>query len=202
MAFSASSNAISPDLLRKIFGKIGELCATRGSTLEIAIYGGSALVMDFSHRNVTGDIDYCVRTDCRDDFHEIAYEALAALGRTDLYEAFRDDVSIFESDDAEYLFHGDYGEPGGTGGLRVFKASPRYILSMKVLSMRGASVSNDPLDVWALCEACNIRSVDEAEDLVSKFYPGQSMRKKSRLILEDLLAHQQAGKSFSRSIAW
>lgn len=193
---------LSVDMLHRLFSEMGDLCAQQTIRLEIALYGGSALILDFSYRRATHDIDYCVVKGDPRLVRDLAFDACEKLGigkkaRT----LFRDDVTDFISEHAEHILHGDYGT-SGKGGLRVFKASPQYILSMKILSMRNAMETHDVRDTWELCKACGIQSAEEAVELVRKFYPSTRIPRRNQLILEDILESQKKGQAYSDVLGW
>lgn len=193
---------LSVQWLQKLFSEMGRLCAEQGKQLEIALYGGSALILDFSYRQSTHDVDYCVLKGNPMDVRDIALQACEKMGIGNKARILiRDDVSDFISDHADHLLHGDYGA-SARGGLRIFKASPQYILSMKILSMRNALETHDVRDVWELCKACGIKTAEDASDLVAKFYPSARIPRRNQLILEDLIESQQKGHAYSDALGW
>ncbi len=191
------ASKLSVEFLHRLFSEMGTLCAKRGLHLEIALYGGSALILDFSYRKSTHDIDYCVVKGDPNLIRELAFDACENLGMRNKARAlFRDDVTDFVSEHADHILHGDYGT-GTKGGLRIFKASPQYILAMKVLSMRSAMETHDVRDTWELCKACEIQSAEEALETVRKFYPSTRIPRRNQLILEDILESQKKGQPYS-----
>lgn len=184
-----------------LFSEMGRLCNERGWHLEIAIYGGSALILDFSYRPASHDIDFHPLSGSPEQIKMLANEAACNLGMDQvLRESMRDDVSVFVSDCPDHLPHGDFG--GACGQLRVFKASPQYILAMKVMSMRSSLETHDPFDVWNLLDACGIASEDEAVALVEKFYPDMKIPRRNLLILDDLLAAKSQRSPYSAMLGY
>lgn len=173
---------------------MGRLCAER-----VALYGGAALVLDFNYRQMTRDIDFGALhveagMSVLSQIRALACEAETRLrlsGRggcgdvevhtdlMDMNEVFRDDVSIFRSCEAEHIEHGNHG--GDKGRFRVLKASPRYILAMKALSMRNALESYDTLDVWELMKACSIKSAEEVQVWWRILIPDKRFQRKTRI---------------------
>lgn len=193
---------LSTDMLHRLFSEMGALCAQHGLHLEIALYGGSALILDFSYRRATHDIDYCVVKGDPRLVSELAFDACEKMGiRNKARALFRDDVTDFISEHAEHILHGDYGT-SSAGGLRVLKASPQYILAMKILSMRNAMETHDVRDTWELVKACGIDSIDAAVDVIKTFYPSTRIPKRNQLILEDILASQKKGQPYSDVLGW
>lgn len=196
-----SDRAVTYARMDRLFHEMGQICEARGLHLEIAVYGGSALMIDFSYRVASHDIDFHPVRGGADRVKKIAQEAAHRLGLEDfMHEAMRDDVSIFVSEHAEHLPHGDYG--GDRGTFRVLKASPRYLLAMKVMAMRSSLETQDMHDVWQLVDVCKIRSAEEAVDLVQKFYPDQAVPRRNTLLLEDIFEEKRAGRPYTAAIGW
>lgn len=194
----------------KLFQRMGEIAAKEGHHFEIAVFGGSALSLSFDWRESTMDIDYMPVKGAASDINALANKACAELGwPTDI---LRDDVTIFAAENAEIIPQGDYPtvsqdmyeahDAERNGFLRVFLASPEYLLSMKILSMRSSIETQDCRDVWNLLDHCGLSTVDEAEKIVGQFYPDQSVPVRNHRILEDIIADRAAGKPYSSMIGW
>lgn len=187
------------------FRQMGEIAASRGKQFEIAVFGGSALAISFDWRDSTHDVDYMIVRGAEKEITEIANEAAQSLGLP--LDMLRSDVSIFASDHPELLPQGDY-PPHGDGGLRVFVASPEYLLSMKILSMRSSLETQDCWDVWNLLDHLEVDQADSSlimnkiEEIVRDFYPDQEIPLRNKCILEDILQEKLSGKDYRRDIGW
>jgi len=137
---------------------------------------------------------FCKISDASKSIIDISNLVAANLGLPS--GLLRDDVSIFVSDVAKYRLFGDY------GALRVFQATPEYILAMKVMSMRSSFETQDIHDIWELIDACGIKSKDELIELFASFYPNQKLPVRNQLILEDIFEAKQNGKSYSPYLGW
>lgn len=179
-----------------IFQKMGEICRDHNSCFEIAIYGGSAIMLSFDYRESTMDIDFIPVCGSADKISSIANQAAQALGFP--AHLLRDDVSVFISDLAKYQPYGEF--PKGAGNLRVFTAAPQYILAMKILSMRSAMENQDFRDIWELSDACDIKDAATAIELVKQFYPGKVLPTRNRLLLEDVFESKQKKECYSPMI--
>jgi hypothetical protein len=62
-----------------------------------------------------------------------------------------------------------------------------HLLAMKV---RAARAARDAEDLRLLLERLGLRTLDEVTAVVSRFFPGEPLSKRSRLLLEDLLAER------------
>ena len=187
--------------MRTLFAEMGRIAQARQQTLEIAVYGGSALALCFDWRTSTADIDYMPVRGAEADIREIANEAARNLGLPE--DALRPDVQIFASDFAKVAENGEYpkGMPEGMG-LRVFIATPDYLLSMKLLSMRSSLETQDCRDVWHLIDETGVQSVGEAMERVAGFYPGQEVPIRHVRIAEDIFAAKARGESYSATLGW
>lgn len=189
---------ISRQDMLAIFEKMGEACREDGAYYEIAIYGGSALMLAFDYRQATCDIDFVPVSGASDKIAGIADRAAASLGLP--ANLLRDDVRIFVSDAAQYEMFGEF--PKGGGNLRVFSATPEYILAMKILAMRSSMETGDMRDIWELADTCDIVDSGSAIRVLEKFYPGQDMPVRNRLILEDIFEAKRQNKPYSPMMGW
>lgn len=71
-----------------------------------------------------------------------------------------------------------------TRGLHVGVAAPEYLFAMKALAARQET---DGDDLRLLAAVLEIGSVDEALDLVERFYGAERVPPKTQYLLEDLL---------------
>lgn len=185
------------DTTRQIFKEIGERLAVDGRTAEIAVYGGIALSLMYDFRNATQDVDFTAISGDISMVRKITTEIGSRDGLSE--DWFNDAVEIFQSDTPDFEVEGEYGHPTG---LRVFHASPRYIFAMKCMAMRSSFVSSDPLDVWHLIDKCGFKNIDEAINLVARFYPDKPLPERNRLVLMDLFDAKQDGAEYDKMLAW
>jgi hypothetical protein len=71
--------------------------------------------------------------------------------------------------------------------LRVFVARPEYLLAMKCASMRLGAEFHDPDDVRYLHRYSNLTTVDEAQEVVTRYFERHQLFPKTRHALEELL---------------
>jgi hypothetical protein len=146
------------------------------------------------------DIDYMPVHGATREINALANEAAASMGWPD--GILRDDVTIFAADHPEIIPQGDYPSGAESGGLRVFLATPEYLLAMKILSMRSSLETQDCRDVWHLLDACEIGNGTDAERLVADFYPEQRVPVRNMRILEDIFQDRADGKPYSSMVGW
>ncbi len=82
---------------------------------------------------------------------------------------------------------GDYQPYLDLSHLRVFVASPEYLLAMKCLAMRLGEEFHDEADVRFLLRYLNISNAQAALDTVGKFYPISQIPQKTLYALEEIL---------------
>lgn len=184
--------------MRVLFDAIGRMLAEAGQRAEISVYGGSALILMYDFREATRDIDYVPMLGNAEIVSRIADE----IGRREnLPEGWLNDaVSIFTSDRPDFQLVGDF--PAGAPGLRVYSASPRYLLAMKVMAMRSSLETSDVSDIWHLVDICGIESVEDARAVVGEYFPGKRIPRRNDLILEDLFETKSSGLPYSRAIGY
>lgn len=184
----------------ELFEIAGQVCKEKGIFAEIAVYGGSSLMMHetlFDMRRVTEDVDY-VSIKGPEALDVILEEASSRLG---MDKVFRDDVKELISSKPDYIYFDEY--PPGDGNFRVYHCSPEYILAMKLnLDMRSSISSSDSIDVWNLMELLEIDSAEKAVDIVKGFFPFNPITKKNLLILEDMVDLQKSGQEYDPMVAW
>ncbi len=122
--------------LSQAFQLLGEDLAGTGVFLEIAVYGGSAIVMQFAWRRSTEDVDAVVR----EGYDERALGPCVArvAERMGLPPDWLNNaVGMFtplQEEDGLFALSGTY--PGsGPPGLRVLLARPHYLLAMKLKAL-------------------------------------------------------------------
>lgn len=189
----------APRLLN-LFEEIGQEFARRGEWAEIAIFGGAALLLHFGFRSSTRDVDYLPVSGASGEMAAITDAIGTRHGLPSGW--FNDAVFMFVEHRREDLHYGTYPRFAQAGGLRVFLASPRYILAMKLKIMRSSFESHDVEDVWHLLTHCAIERAEDAEALVENFFPSFVLPERNRAILRDLLEARQLGRSYDPMMGW
>jgi hypothetical protein len=172
------------------FKRAGEICKERDIYFEIAIYGGSSLMMQSSLmdiRRATEDVDYVPLVDSQDDeINRILKKVSDEFGYED--RVFRDDVKMLISDEPDYDFFAEY--PEGMGNFRVFMTSPEYLMAMKAMAMRSGFISNDPIDFFHLARELDISTLDEVLEVIGKYFPSNNVPRSYQLTIQDLLEYK------------
>ena len=157
------------ETLIKALTDLGEILFLSGKMAEIAVFGGSALMLMFDYRQATRDVDAVFFSDKTELNSAIITIAEKYNFDNDwindgvkgfVNESVHDTLKIFRS-------FPDEDHPG----LRIFLPSAEYILSMKCLAMRTEIGSSDISDIKILLKKCSIDSPEELFDLIAMFYP-------------------------------
>jgi hypothetical protein len=172
--------------LEAAFHEIGRRARADGRIVDIAVYGGSALVLTLNHRQATRDVDAVFDGD-RAWLRAVTRTIAQDNGWEETW--LNDGVKGFLSsaDAASRRLFRTYpseAEPG----LRLYVASPEYLFAMKCMAMRigGVEVTEDKADILALATAIGINNVEQAIEIVAKFYPQDRIPPKTRFGLEEI----------------
>jgi len=179
--------------IHQLLAGVGAEFDRAGLRAEVAIYRGAALLLLFDNRPNTVDVDYVPVSSGIDSIDDITDRVRSRHGLEPGW--FNDAVSMFKSIYPDHQFFGDI-PAGRQAGLRVFTASPRYMLAMKMMAMRSSLETSDVFDTWNLIDACGIKTIDEAQTLLRLFYPGEVLPQGHQQTIEQIFADKTAGKPF------
>jgi hypothetical protein len=182
------------DTLRQALIELGRRAHAEGKTVEISIYGGSALMLTYDWRAATRDVDAVFEAD-RSTVRRLAAE-IAHDNEWDL-DWLNDGVKGYLSaaDQNAKTLVGTYpseDEPG----LRLMMPNPAYLFAMKCRAMRfgGVGQNSDIDDIRNLARELGIKDAAEALDLVAAFYPNSVLEPKTRFGLEEILGAVRGGE--------
>jgi hypothetical protein len=150
---------------------IGRKARAEGEIIEIAIYGGSAIVLGFRFRRATDDVDVVVsgnpRT-LRRYVREIARER--GWDENWMNDAVKGFVSAHAAGGLRpFRSYPDEDNPG----LRVMVPTAEYLLAMKCMAMRidAADQSHDLADIRSLMKETGCTDAARILEIVERFYP-------------------------------
>ncbi len=192
---------LTAETLERAFHELGSKARGAGKIVEIAIDGGSALVLTLPGRVATKDVDAVVDQD-RTWLRQAVADLTEAKGWPPdwLNDGVKGWLSHRDADpDAKRLFktYPSEDEPG----LRVFVASPTYLFAMKCLAMRigGADETQDRSDIEALARTIGITTADQALAIVSGYYPRSQISPKTQYGIEEIFGvSPSAGKGSNK----
>ncbi|EAU43222.1 hypothetical protein FP2506_10271 [Fulvimarina pelagi HTCC2506] len=151
---------------------LGADLSRRGLLVELAVYGGSALILQFDWRRMTQDVDALVRAGHGEG--KLASSVAAVAQEMGLQPDWLNDaVGMFtplEEPDDLFEFSGNY-PIGEQPGLRVLVAKPRYMLAMKLAALKSLDRGERDLDdARELALHLDIRTEDELLGLYSAIH--------------------------------
>jgi hypothetical protein len=178
---------ISRDLIMRALRRLGELALAEGLTLEICLYGGTAMMLAFENRMATKDVDASVNP--REQGLRLAKIVAAELGIPD--DWLNDDMrTYFTPVGARRAL------PLEIPGLRLYIATASYLLALKALACRlpNPRRRGDLEDLKLLIKKMEIRSLDAIQKHIDRFYPDDVPTPDQQRILQNIIeevAHER-----------
>jgi len=169
------------------FRDLGELARAAGKVIDLAVYGGVAMILGFDARPATRDVDAVARGD-----PQFLREAVAQVARSRGWTErwLNDAVKGFlsERDPQSLTLFRTYPSEA-TPGLRVYLARPEYLLAMKCIAMRvdQSESSRDRDDIKALVRHLGVTHADQVLDIVIRYYPKNLIRPKTQFGIEEIM---------------
>lgn len=164
------------DMLR-LFDLLNAELATLDAHGEIYLVGGAVMCLALAARDATRDVDGYFRP--TGVIRQAAGRVAARAGVPD--DWLNDAAKAFLSP------RGDFDPYLELDHLKVFVAQPAYLLAMKCAAMRLGEEFHDLDDVRYLLRYLNITSVEEALEVVTRYFVAEQLPPKTRFALEELL---------------
>jgi hypothetical protein len=162
--------------IEEAFRIMGQYLLDRKALGEIAIYGGSAILLQFDWRRTSEDVHATVLSGNHGLVIRAAEEAARQLElpRSWLSES----VAMYTRERetaSDRTFVGAYASPERVG-LRVVAAQPSYMLAMKLNALqRSTADDRDFADAVQLGVACGVDTVDGLRDTFRRYFPGHDL---------------------------
>ncbi|HMK90876.1 MAG TPA: hypothetical protein VK446_14740 [Methylocystis sp.] len=166
--------------------ELGCIARDAGRVIDIAVYGGSCLMLVSNFRLATADVDAVAMED-QSFLDEAALDVAERRGwpRDWLNDGVRTYLSpLLEGYEQHTLFRAYPNEQ--TPGLRVFVPSAEYILAMKLMALRldlGGG-SNDLEDIFNLLQIAGLKDKSEIIGFAARFYPEARVSGKLALAID------------------
>src|SRR4051794_21313734 len=169
------SVALDRDGLLDAFDRIGLAAIQADTKLQIAVYGGSALMLASNFRFATEDVDIA---DIGGKWPEWLISVVAAIAREKGWSGdwLNDAVAFHLSASAElqrdHLPFGNFPRRTEAVGLSVFIPKARYLLAMKLKSLRISEFEKgaaDMADTAHLLHVVGITQVEQAIAVLAEF---------------------------------
>lgn len=165
---------LSRNLLEQAFEMMGDLAAQDGKVIDIAVYGGSCLLLAGNIRDVTRDVDAVFLSE-RSRGYQLADAVGRRLGLPDdwLNQAVKSVAPPKGNPQPNLLPFGEFPKKGPVG-LRVYLPTPEYMLAMKLLANRlddPEGLARDRRDLYFLMDVTGLATPEQLAELVTLCYP-------------------------------
>jgi hypothetical protein len=187
------SAAFGRDALLDAFDQIGRAAALAGTKLQIAVYGGSALMLASNFRFATEDVDVSkLQRPLPAWLEEIVHEIAKKNHWQD--DWFNDGVafhlSALADSAADHLEFSTFPRDGTPPGLVVSVPSAEYLLALKLKAMRildPVRGETERLDILNLMQVVGISTAEQAIALLGRYFPiSAASPEKQRFLLENM----------------
>jgi hypothetical protein len=189
--------AFDRDALLDAFDLIGRAAVLAGTKLQIAVYGGSALMLASNFRFATEDVDIA---DIGRQWPAWLSEAVEHIANqnnwsaTWLNDAVTFHLSPLARADRDLTAFGTFPRRDENVGLCVFVPSARYMLALKLKALRISDFEKgqqDMADVAHLLKVLDLTEIDQAITILAEFFPiSASDADKQRFVLKRLFSRE------------
>ncbi len=178
------------------FDAIGAAARDHGTRLELAVYGGAALMLASNFRFATEDVDIAEIGTPWPDWLGAAVSGIAA--RNGWSEDWLNDAVTFHLSPladraADHVEFGSFPR-SGPASLTVLVPSAEYMLSLKLKAARIADPFKGPLEGSDIANLMRVVGVDDegAMDVLRRFFPRSAEDgAKQRFLLKRLKADRE-----------
>jgi hypothetical protein len=187
------------EALLDAFDEIGRAAVAAGTKLQIAVYGGSALMLASNFRFATEDVDIAeIGGDWPDWLRDTVAKIAADRGWSQdwLNDGVAFHLSALATRAADHLEFGTFPRGHDVPGLVVLVPTAEYLLALKLKAMRVTDVLRgdvERLDVLNLMDVVGIATADQAIALLARYFPvSAASPEKQRFLLKNM---SREGKS-------
>jgi hypothetical protein len=187
------------DQLLAALDEIGRAAIAAHAHLDIAVFGGSALMLASNFRFSTEDVDISeIGRPWPDWLSEVVKRIAIANSWQDewLNEAVTFHLSPLANPARDLVALGTFPRAVEQVGLTVFVPTARYMLALKLKAMRVSKFdkgTKDLADIAALLHVVGITTVEEAIGILAEFFPKSAANAdKQRFVLKFVLAAERA----------
>lgn len=177
----STASTLTRETLLRGLQTLSDQLGKQGITGEICLFGGAVMVLAFTARLTTKDVD-----------------ALFQPAQTirDLARHISDDLHLptdWLNDGVKGFISARHDTTQGTlpqfTHLRLTMPVPEYLLAMKCMAARLGGTANEPSDVSDiifLARHLELKSARDVLDLVARYYPADRISVKTRYLVEGL----------------
>lgn len=172
-----SSARLSREDILRLFDLLNEELSSQDVQGELYLVGGAVMCLVLDARPSTRDVDSFFRP--ADVIREAAARVADRVGVSRNW--LNDGVKGYLSP------RGDFDLFLDLTNLKAFVARPEYVLAMKCAAMRLGEEFQDLDDVRFLLRYLNLSSMDEAFEVITRYFDESQLPAKTRFALEELL---------------
>ena len=187
------SAAFGREALLDAFDRIGRAAVQAGKKLQIAVYGGSALMLASNFRFATEDVDV---SELERPLPDWLAKVVCEIARENQWaeDWFNDGVafhlSALADSAADHLEFGTFPKEAASVGLVISVPSAEYLLALKLKAFR----ITDPLrgeierlDILNLMRVVGISTTEDAVALLGRYFPkSAASAEKQRFLLNNM----------------
>ena len=187
------SESFSREALLNAFDEIARAAVQAGTKLQIAVYGGSALMLASNFRFATEDVDVSKLE------HSLPEWLAAVVSRIAGENRWRDNwfndgvafhLSSLADRAADHLEFGTFPRDGTPSGLAVSVPSAEYLLALKLKAFRIMDPIRgeaERLDILNLMRVVGITTIEDDITLLGRYFPmSASSSEKQRFLLKNM----------------
>lgn len=171
-------SALTRDQILRLLHALNDELRADGVKAQVNLAGGAVMCLAFNARASTRDVDAVFQPSVA--VLAAALRVAAKKGVPDTW--LNDAVKGYMSD------HGSFAPFLDLDHLKVFCATPEYMLAMKCLAMRIGEGYRDEEDIRYLLRNLGIQRYEEAREILARYYPLESYPETALLALEELLS--------------
>ena len=169
--------AFGRDALLDAFDQIGRAAVMAGTKLQIAVYGGSALMLASNFRFATEDVDVSELEHPLPDWLATVVDKIAKVNGWQ-GDWFNDGVAFYLSPLADraldHLEFGTFPRDDSPPGLVISVPSAEYLLALKLKAVRVTDPvrgETERLDILNLMKVVGISTAEDAIALLGRYFP-------------------------------
>jgi hypothetical protein len=185
--------AFDREALLNAFDQIGRAAAAAGTKLQIAVYGGAALMLASNFRFATEDVDVSQLERPLPAWLATVVENIASQNGWH-HDWFNDGVAFYLSSLADRAFDhlefGTFPRDASPPGLVVSVPSAEYLLALKLKAMRVLDPvrgESERIDIQNLMQVVGISTSEQAIALLGRYFPvSAAASEKQRFLLQNM----------------
>ena len=172
------SAALSRDDMLRLLHALNDELKAAGVKGQINLAGGAVMCLAFNARASTRDVDA---------IFEPSVAVLNAAVKVAAKEGVRD-TWLNDAEKGYMSDHGSFTPFLDLSNLKVFCASPEYMLAMKSLAMRIGEGYRDEEDIRYLLRNLGIQQYDDAEEILERYYSLEEYPETALLAIQEMLS--------------